>query len=238
MPQTSFAPSSTEKRLPPHPKKIPVSVIPEFLDHFGKTEKQAKFCRDALAFFYSNVVSSEKHLEAIGSLTRSGFTGYKSDSPDCNYGERLSPIKSDLIPGRWRNASASRSPEVRRESKLSESGFAGLKDYRDKKTSEGLFESLVPGLLKNMRDELKVRNYSQRTITNYGASVHQYLIWLKKEPSESDVPEIKKFQIYLKDNKKYSPRTVNLVTAAVQFFYISRCRKTEKEEKRRPKNAA
>jgi len=125
-----------------------------------------------------------------------------------------SPSEKKLLPRHWP------APHRRRESKLSESGFAGLQDYRDTITSEELFESIVPGLLKSMRDKLKVRNYSQRTIKNYGASVHQFLIWLKKEPSASDVPEIKKFQIHLKEDKKYSPRTVNLVTAAVQFFYI------------------
>jgi integrase/recombinase XerD len=50
--------------------------------------------------------------------------------------------------------------------------------------------------------------------------VNQYLLWLKKEPAASSVPEIKEFQIHLKDERNYSPRTVNLVIAAVQFFYI------------------
>lgn len=48
-----------------HPGKIPVSVIPEFLSHFNKSEKQAKFYRDALMFFYSNVVHSDEHIRAL-----------------------------------------------------------------------------------------------------------------------------------------------------------------------------
>jgi len=58
------------------------------------------------------------------------------------------------------------------------------------KTAEEIVSSSIPGYLKNMQAELKVRNYSPRTIKNYGAAVNQYLHWLKKNPSEKDVPEI------------------------------------------------
>ena len=88
------------------------------------------------------------------------------------------------------------------------------------KPAEAVISTNIPEYLKNLQAELKVRNYSSRTIKNYGAAVSQYLHWLKKTPSEKDVPEIKKFQLYLKEARKYSPRTINLVTAAVQFFYI------------------
>ena len=92
------------------------------------------------------------------------------------------------------------------------------------KTAEEINRASIPGYLKNIQAELKVRNYSPRTIKNYGATVNQYLHWLKKNPSEKDVPEIKKFQLYLKEAKNYSPRTVNLVTAAIQFFYLNALR--------------
>jgi site-specific recombinase XerD len=46
------------------------------------------------------------------------------------------------------------------------------------------------------------------------------LTWLKRTPSDKDIQEIKKFQLFLKENKNYSPRTVNLATAAIQFFYL------------------
>jgi site-specific recombinase XerD len=89
------------------------------------------------------------------------------------------------------------------------------------KPAEAIVSSSIPEYLKGMQTELKVRNYSLRTIKNYGAAVSQYLNWLNKTPTENDVPEIKKFQLYLKEDRKYSPRTVNLVTAAIQFFYLN-----------------
>jgi integrase len=62
MSQASLEPSPSVKKFPPeHPGKIPVPAIPAFLGKFGKSEKQTKFCRDSLLFFYTNVVPSENH---------------------------------------------------------------------------------------------------------------------------------------------------------------------------------
>ncbi len=173
-----------------HPGKIPVEQIPVFIHKYSKSEKQAKFCRGALTFFYSNVVKSERHLEVLHT-----FSIPKSP-------ESTKPEGNVLI---LKNAPADNKPV----SKIPE------------KKPEDLFESIIPGLLKSMRDELKVRNYSLRTIKNYCAAISQYLHWLKRPPSEKDVPEIKKFQLYLKETKNYFPRTVNLATAAIQFFYFN-----------------
>jgi hypothetical protein len=52
-----------------HPGKIPVSTIPAFLGKYSKSEKQAKFCRDAILFFYTNVVPSENHCDFINNRT-------------------------------------------------------------------------------------------------------------------------------------------------------------------------
>jgi integrase/recombinase XerD len=73
--------------------------------------------------------------------------------------------------------------------------------------------------LKELCDELKIRNYSRRTIKNYGALVYHYLDWLDKKPSQNDISDIKRYQLHLKEGKKFSPRTINLASAAVTFFY-------------------
>jgi hypothetical protein len=147
-----------------HPGKIPKDAVPEFIAHNSKTEKQTKFCRDALTFFYENVVKSESHLEVLWNYS----IPKPLESPKPDETVLIAKIIQKPIP------------------KISE------------KKPEELFESIVPGLLKSLRDELKVRNYSKRTIENYGAAVNQYLHWLKNAPSGKDVPEIKKFQLYLK----------------------------------------
>ena len=49
-----------------HPGQIPVKAIHDFLTQNSKSKKQAKFCRDALSFFYTNVVPSGKHVQPLG----------------------------------------------------------------------------------------------------------------------------------------------------------------------------
>jgi integrase/recombinase XerD len=77
----------------------------------------------------------------------------------------------------------------------------------------------VSPLLDRLELELKARNYSRRTMKNYGAQAYNYLKWLGREPSTSDTSSIKQYQIYMKERKNYSPKSVNLATAAIVFLY-------------------
>jgi site-specific recombinase XerD len=172
-----------------HPAKIPLEAVSSFLRQNSKSEKQTAFCRDALMFFYANVVSSERHIEAIRQNS-------KQDSHD-NKNRKAPDLKLEKA-----KETDNPAPNI------------------PQKTAEEIFNSKVPGYLNALRSELKVRNYSFRTIKNYFSIVNHFLTWLKKTPSEKDVQEIKNFQLYLKENRNYAPRTVNLATAAIQFFYL------------------
>ena len=87
------------------------------------------------------------------------------------------------------------------------------------KKPEDIFESIVPGLLKSMRDELVIRNYSRQTLKNYSAIVKKYLLWLRQPPSEKDAERIRNYQLVLITDGKRAHRTINLVSAALMFFY-------------------
>ena len=54
---------------------------------------------------------------------------------------------------------------------------------------------------------------------NYGGFARNYLSWLGRQPFAGDGENIKHYQNFLKEEKRYSPRTVNLATAAVLFLY-------------------
>jgi hypothetical protein len=134
-----------------HPGKIPASAISEFLCAVTKTEKQAKFCRDALLFFYTNVVPSEGHYVFIEN--QSCQSTPRSDPPP-----PPSPIKPVI-------QAPNPKPPLQQRKKATPDDTALLTDF-----------------LKRMQVELKARNYSIQTIKNYGAAVHQYLLWLQKNP--------------------------------------------------------
>lgn len=70
-----------------------------------------------------------------------------------------------------------------------------------------------------LEQQLSARNYSKRTITNYRSIIREYLRWLGKEPGGDDSLAIMNYTIYLRDEKGYASRTVNLCCAAIQFFY-------------------
>jgi len=74
-------------------------------------------------------------------------------------------------------------------------------------------------LLERLSEELRVRNYSARTLKNYRMFVRGYLSWLGRLPEKSDEAGIKRYQIFLKEERRFSARTVNLATAALVFFY-------------------
>ena len=72
--------------------------------------------------------------------------------------------------------------------------------------------------LRKLEEELRIRNYSIRTIENYSASVNKFLDYLNKEPGSNDIQKIKAFLIHLKDSD-YRSKTINLYAAGISFFY-------------------
>ena len=74
---------------------------------------------------------------------------------------------------------------------------------------------------KRLVEQLELRNFSRSTIDNYTATVKQFLETLRQKPTADDKPAIENFILDLRDNKKLAPRTINLATAAITFFYQS-----------------
>ncbi|MBN1575507.1 MAG: tyrosine-type recombinase/integrase [Chitinispirillaceae bacterium] len=74
-------------------------------------------------------------------------------------------------------------------------------------------------LLEDLRKELSVRNYSRRTIRNYLRVVTVFLRWLGTSPTKEDAPRIMQYNLYLKEQSGFAPRTINLYSSAIGFFY-------------------
>jgi hypothetical protein len=74
-------------------------------------------------------------------------------------------------------------------------------------------------LLEALRKELSARNYSRRTIGNYRRVVRNFLRWLSAPPAPDDAPRVMQYNLYLKEQSSFAPRTINLYSAAISFFY-------------------
>ncbi|MEK7555516.1 MAG: tyrosine-type recombinase/integrase [Patescibacteria group bacterium] len=75
-------------------------------------------------------------------------------------------------------------------------------------------------LLERTRQELKLRNYSPKTIKSYLYYIKEYLLFAKraKEQNKSKEEAIREFLLN-KQDKGFSSQTTNLCLNAIKFFY-------------------
>lgn len=66
--------------------------------------------------------------------------------------------------------------------------------------------------------ELKIRNYSQKTIDSYIHYLNDFLGFINCDPVAADSAKIKEF-ILIKQENGYSSQTINLCLNAIKFFY-------------------
>jgi site-specific recombinase XerD len=72
--------------------------------------------------------------------------------------------------------------------------------------------------LKKTETELKIRNYSLKTIKAYLGCLGEYFDFKKFDLEKIDEENIKEF-LLKKQNKNYSSQTINLYLNAIKFFY-------------------
>ncbi|MFA5737165.1 MAG: site-specific tyrosine recombinase/integron integrase [Candidatus Paceibacterota bacterium] len=72
--------------------------------------------------------------------------------------------------------------------------------------------------LEDTKNELLLRNYSQKTIASYLRCIGDYFNFLESNPRELNINKIKKFLLKKQENN-YSPQTINLYLNAIKFFY-------------------
>ncbi len=72
--------------------------------------------------------------------------------------------------------------------------------------------------LEKTEQELKLRNYSSKTIKSYLNCLKKYFYFKQFNLSQIDEENIKQFLLN-KQKKNYSPQTINLYLNAIKFFY-------------------
>lgn len=78
-------------------------------------------------------------------------------------------------------------------------------------------------LLGKIKDELRLRNYSRKTIESYIFCLTDYFKYIKNIKKEPDVGIIKKYLLE-KQDKGLSSQTVNLYLQAIKYFYRDVCK--------------
>jgi integrase/recombinase XerD len=77
----------------------------------------------------------------------------------------------------------------------------------------------VTPLRQRMLEELQRRNYSPATTRGYILAVKQFAEYFGKSPEQLGAEEIRRFQLYLLNDKKLAPGTVEIRMSALRFLY-------------------
>jgi len=70
-----------------------------------------------------------------------------------------------------------------------------------------------------MLEELQRRNYAAETTRGYILSVKQFAEYFGKSPAKMGAEEIRRFQLYLLQEKRLAPGTVEMRMSALRFLY-------------------
>lgn len=74
-------------------------------------------------------------------------------------------------------------------------------------------------LRKRMIQDLRLRNYSPKTIEAYTHCVAAFAKHFGKSPQQLGPPHIREYQIFLVEEKKVAWGTFNQIVCALRFFY-------------------
>lgn len=87
--------------------------------------------------------------------------------------------------------------------------------------SRGSVASQQPGLLETVRREMRLRNYSHKTIKAYLSCLRMYIRHIRpKHPRELTDVDIRRYLLFLLQEGKIAASTVNQVINALRFLYV------------------
>ncbi len=84
-----------------------------------------------------------------------------------------------------------------------------------------------PGLFETVRREMRLRNYSGKTVKAYTSCLRQYVAWIAPaHPREVEPERIRRYLVHLMEERRYSASSVNQVINALRFLYVELYRTT------------
>jgi integrase/recombinase XerD len=82
-------------------------------------------------------------------------------------------------------------------------------------------EPETPGLFETVRREMRLRNYSHKTIKAYQSGIRTFVQHIKpKHPRDATDADIRGFLIHLVDDEDFAASTVNQIINALRVLYV------------------
>jgi len=85
----------------------------------------------------------------------------------------------------------------------------------------------MTNLRKRLLEELQRRNYSGSTARGYIIAVKQFAEYFGKSPDQLGAEHLRRFQLYLLQEKKLAPGTVEMRMSALRFFFKKTLRRRD-----------
>jgi site-specific recombinase XerD len=84
-----------------------------------------------------------------------------------------------------------------------------------------------------MTEELQRRNYSQATIESYILAVKEFAEYCGKSPASLGAEDVRRYQLYLINEKKLAPHTVKVRMSALRWCPVVACPRITLDRSRR-----
>ena len=78
-------------------------------------------------------------------------------------------------------------------------------------------------LTQRMADDMKLRNYSQKTIDAYTYHLGKFARFLGKSPHEATAEDVRSFQLHMIDARKLQWSSFNQAVCGLRFFFRTTC---------------
>jgi len=75
-------------------------------------------------------------------------------------------------------------------------------------------------LRQRMIEDMRIRNFAATTQRSYVHYVAEFAKYFHRDPAELDLEAVRQYQLYLSQERKLSPQSINTFVSAVQFLYL------------------
>ena len=191
----------------PAPKYVTIPVLRSYVR--GKDA----LAIEALGFFYRRVVKSNVHADELRGLWGSAGKGgmVKTEGKVTNVPAAGLALGDSGAGGR---ASVVDGERVKSKNQTSRGSADG-----DSRKFPDFALNEASSLLARLKEEVRVRNFSQHTLKNYGREVARFLDRLTPESSRNWSKAFKDHLIWLRETRGLAANSVNLAAAAISFFF-------------------
>jgi integrase/recombinase XerD len=73
---------------------------------------------------------------------------------------------------------------------------------------------------QKMSEDMRLRDFRPRTQEAYGLAVRQFLDKAEREPEALTDGDVRKYFLFLREEKKSAPSTINIAVHGLRFFFI------------------